>query len=112
MTTSRATGDYLGEFEHLVLLAVMALGEQAYGVPIRRLIAQRADREVSFGAVYSTLRRLQAKGHVQFSNQPASGFAGGRPRRVARTTASGVRAVHAAQRRLRRMAEPLGEAGS
>ena len=50
--------DYLGEFEHLVLLAVMQLGNDAYGVPIRQLIAERAERDVSFGAVYSTLRRL------------------------------------------------------
>lgn len=50
--------DYLGEFEHLVLLAVMQLGDNAYGAPIRQLIAERAERDVSFGAVYSTLRRL------------------------------------------------------
>jgi DNA-binding PadR family transcriptional regulator len=101
--------DYLGEFEHLVLLAVMQLRDDAYGVPIRRLIAERAEREVSFGAVYSTLRRLDAKGHVTFREEPTEGGAGGRPRRVAQITQSGVRAVEASRRRLRRMAEAVGE---
>ena len=100
--------DYLGEFEHLVLLAVMRLGDDAYGVPIRRLIAERAEREVSFGAVYSTLRRLKAKGYLDFRQQP-SGASGGRPRRVALLTAEGESAVRAAQQRLQRMSEGLLE---
>lgn len=100
---------YLGEFEHLVLLAVMRLGDDAYGVPIRRLIAERAEREVSFGAVYSTLRRLHAKGYLDFREQPAPGEAGGRPRRIAVLTSSGDLAVRAAQQRLQRMSEGLLE---
>lgn len=99
--------DYLGEFEHMVLLAVMRLGDDAYGAPIRRLIAERAAREVSFGAVYSTLRRLAAKGYVEFCEQPARGSAGGRPRRIALITTAGEAAVTAAQQRLQRMAEGL-----
>lgn len=99
--------DFLGEFEHLVLLAVMRLGDQAYGVPIRRLIAERAAREVSFGAVYSTLRRLAAKGLVDFRDAPAAGEAGGRPRRIAVITPAGEAAVRAARQRLLRMAEGL-----
>jgi len=99
--------DYLGEFEHLVLLAVMRLGDDAYGVTIRRLIAERAEREVSFGAVYSTLRRLAAKGLVEFHDEPSSGEAGGRPRRIAVITDEGETAVRAAQQRLLRMAEGL-----
>ena len=50
------TDSYLGEFEHLILLAIVRLGDEAYGVPIRRTIEERAERAVSFGAVYSTLR--------------------------------------------------------
>lgn len=99
--------DYLGEFEHLVLLAVMRLGNEAYGVTIRRTIAERADREVSFGAVYSTLRRLAAKGLIEFREEPATGEAGGRPRRIAVMTAAGDAAVRAAQQRLLRMSEGL-----
>ena len=73
---------YLGEFEHLVLLAVMRLGDDAYGVPIRRLITERAQREVSFGAVYSTLRRLHAKGFLEFREEPAAGEAPERLQRM------------------------------
>ena len=101
--------DYLGEFEHLVLLAVMRLGDDAYGAPIRRLIIERAGREVSFGAVYSTLRRLAAKGYVEFHQRPARGSGGGRPRRVASITAAGEAAVNAARQRLQRMSEGLLE---
>lgn len=99
--------DYLGEFEHLVLLAVMQLGNDAYGVPIRLLIAERAERDVSFGAVYSTLRRLEAKKYLRFAGESSASPAGGRPRRIAHATAEGEQAVHAAQRRLRRMAGSL-----
>ena len=99
--------DYLGEFEHLVLLAVMRLDDEAYGVPIRLLIAERAGRDVSFGAVYSTLRRLGSKGYIEFRDEPAAGEAGGRPRRIAVLTADGDAAVRAAQQRLSRMSEGL-----
>ena len=69
--------DYLGEFEHLVLLAVMQLGDDAYGAPIRRLITERAERDVSFGAVYSTLRRLEAREYLRFTGEPSPSPAGG-----------------------------------
>ena len=101
--------EYLGEFEHLVLLAVVRLGDDAYGAPIRLLIAERAEREVSFGAVYSTLRRLQVKGYLEVREEPACGEAGGRPRRVAVLTHDGDTAVRAAQQRLQRMSEGLLE---
>jgi len=90
-----------------VLLAVMQLGNEAYGVPIRQLIVERAERDVSFGAVYSTLRRLEAKEYVRFAGEPSTSPAGGRPRRIAHATAAGEQAVRAAQRRLRRMAESV-----
>lgn len=100
---------YLGEFEHLVLLAVMRLGDDAYGVTIRRLIAERAERDVSFGAVYSTLRRLHVKGYLALREEPAPGEAGGRPRRIAELTKAGETAVRAARQRLQRMSEGLLE---
>jgi len=52
---------YLGEFEQIVLLAVLRLGKDAYGVPIRREIEKRCGRKVTVGALYSTLDRLEAK---------------------------------------------------
>lgn len=97
--------EYLGEFEHLVLLAVLQLGDDASGVPIRRLIEQRAERRVSFGAVYSTLRRLEAKGLVTIVETNTDGRGVGRPRRSVSATPAGRAAVAASQRRLRRMAD-------
>ena len=73
----------------------------------RRTIEERAERGVSFGAVYSTLRRLESKGYVG-SGSPAknSGIkSAGRPRRTFALTDRGAEALHAAQRRIQRMAE-------
>jgi len=55
-----AKGDYLGEFEQIVLLALIRLRRNAYGMTVRREIEQRTGRKVSIGAVYATLERLQA----------------------------------------------------
>lgn len=55
-------GEYLGEFEEIVLLAAARLGEAAYGMAVRREIEQRTGREASIGAVYTTLDRLAQKG--------------------------------------------------
>ena len=60
---------YLGEFEQVVLLAVARLEGEGYGVTIRREIERRTGRSASIGAVYATLDRLEAKGHV-----PVPGF--------------------------------------
>lgn len=107
-----ARGDRLGEFEQLVLLAVIRLGDDAHGAPIRRLLADRAGHKVSFGAIYSTLRRLAGKGFVDHRSEPASGDRGGRPRRVFSVTAAGLEELQAARRRYARMAEGLAEIGS
>ena len=57
-------GDNLGEFEQLVILALLRLGEGAYGMTVRREIEDRADRRVSLGAIYATLDRLEGKGLI------------------------------------------------
>ena len=63
--------DYLGEFEQLILLALARLGDEAYGVTIRDTLEERAGRTPSFGAIYSTLRRLEQKGLVRsFLGEP------------------------------------------
>ncbi|HVR24963.1 MAG TPA: helix-turn-helix transcriptional regulator [Candidatus Polarisedimenticolia bacterium] len=56
--------DYLGEFEHMVILALLRLADRAYGVTVRQEIEVRTHREVSIGAIYVTLDRLEAKGYV------------------------------------------------
>ena len=84
---------YLGEFELLVMLTVIRLGEDAYGVPISREIEQRTGRDVAFATVYSTLERLQKKGFVRSNLGDATPERGGRAKRYFRVTANGLREV-------------------
>jgi PadR family transcriptional regulator PadR len=76
------TGPYLGEFEQLVLLAVLRLGDDAYGATIRRLIEASTDRQVSIGATYTTLERLHAKGFVRTHIGEPTRERGGRRRKI------------------------------
>ena len=85
-----AKGKLPGEFEQLVLLALLRLGrDDAYGMVVRREIADRAEREVSLGAVYSTLDRLERKGQVRTRIGSATRARGGRARRFFEVTSSG-----------------------
>jgi PadR family transcriptional regulator len=97
----------LGDFEHLVMLAVMRLGEQAYGVTVRQEIASRTHRDVSIGAVYATLDRLQRKGYVKSQMGDATPQRGGKRKRFFRITAAGATAVNRTHRALRSMAKGL-----
>lgn len=99
--------DALGEFEHLVLLAILRVGAGAYGVPIRDEIESRARRSVSLGALYATLRRLETKGLVASEATEAEDT--GRARKVVRVTPRGLEAVRHAQARFRRMSDGLDE---
>jgi PadR family transcriptional regulator, regulatory protein PadR len=99
--------DYLGEFEHLVLLALLRLSDKAYGVTVRQEIQARTGREVSIGAVYATLERLQKKGYVKsFLGEPTA-ERGGRAKRFFRVTAKGTAVVSRTQKALGRMIEGL-----
>jgi PadR family transcriptional regulator len=104
--------DYLGEFEHIVLLAVLRLDDQAYGVTVRREIEARTKREVSIGAIYATLDRLESKGYVQSRAGDPTPERGGRSKRFFRVTAQGVSAVNRTHRALRRLTEGLDLVGS
>jgi PadR family transcriptional regulator PadR len=99
--------DYLGEFEHIVILAVLRLADQAYGVTVRREIEVRTRREVSIGAIYATLDRLEAKGYVQSRAGDPTPERGGRSKRFFRVTARGVSAVNSRHRALRSLTEGL-----
>ena len=76
-----AKGDYLGEFEMVVMLTLVRLGERAYGMTIRLEIEERTGRSVSIGAVYTTLRRLQRKGFVSSALGEPSPSRGGRAKK-------------------------------
>lgn len=99
--------DYLGEFEHIVVLAVLRLKDRAYGVTVRQEIQLRTGREVSIGAVYATLERLQAKGYVQSFQGDPTPERGGRSKRFFLITAQGVAAVNRTHNALQSMSEGL-----
>jgi PadR family transcriptional regulator, regulatory protein PadR len=102
----------LGEFEHLVLLALLRLGDRAYGVTVRQEIESRTKREVSIGAVYATLDRLETKGYVKSRQGDPTPQRGGRSKRFFRIITAGVTAVNRAQRALHNMTEGLDLIGS
>ena len=93
----------LGDFEQLVLLAVLRLGHQAYGVAIRREIEQRTERAVSRGAVYITLDRLEEKGFLSSARADEPAPRSGQARRYYRVEPEGLAALQAAHSALRSM---------
>jgi len=99
--------DYLGEFEHIVVLALLRLEGQAYGVTVRQEIEFRTQREVSIGAVYATLDRLETKGYVKSHRGDPTPERGGRSKRFFRVTAKGVAAMNRTQRALQSLTEGL-----
>ena len=95
----------MGEFEQLVLLAVLHLHNDAYGMEIRTEIERRTGREVSYGAVYTTLDRLEQKGYVAHSMGEATPVRGGRARKYFRVVPEGRAALRATQQVLQTMWE-------
>jgi DNA-binding PadR family transcriptional regulator len=100
-------GRFLAEFELYVMLAVLRLGSEAYGVTIRREIEERTRRPVSIGAVYATLSRLEEKGLVRFRVSEPLPVQGGRSRKYVQLTPVGTRAVRHSVEMLGRMADGL-----
>jgi DNA-binding PadR family transcriptional regulator len=90
----------LGNFELMVLLAVLRVGEDAYGVPIARELEDKISREVLLGSVYAALERLEAKGLVASSLGDPTPERGGRAKRYFTVTAKGLREVRETQRTL------------
>src|SRR5688572_329608 len=88
----------LGEFEHLILLALVRLGPDAYGATVRREIEEHAGREVSISAVYTTLERLEQKGLVRSRIGEPTPERGGRRRKHFDLLPLGARALKAAYR--------------
>ena len=84
---------YLGEMELMVLLAVVRLGDEAYGVPISNELLVLAGREVALGSIYAALDRLEQKGFVTSLLGDPTPERGGRAKRYFRATPTGVRAL-------------------
>jgi PadR family transcriptional regulator PadR len=97
--------DHLGEFEQLVLLAILRLGTNAYGMMIRREIEERAGRPTSIGALYLTLERLEQKSFIQSDLGEATPERGGRAKRFFTVNPSGREMLDKSLVAVRRMAE-------
>jgi DNA-binding PadR family transcriptional regulator len=92
------TQGLLSELELLILLTILHLGDEAYGVPISRELARQRGHAVSLAGVYSTLDRLELAGLVASSLGEATPERGGRAKRYFRLTRGGLRAVHNTRR--------------
>jgi DNA-binding PadR family transcriptional regulator len=91
---------FLGEFEQMVLLAILQRGDEAYGLDVRKELDQSAGRDVSRGAFYTTLDRMEAKGYVKWKTMPAAADRGGMPQRLFKVTPAGIRALRASRKAL------------
>ena len=97
----------INETEQFVLLALARLGDDAYGVTIRREITRRSGAEVSIAAVYAALSRLEERGLAEGRLSEPLAQRGGRARRHFRLTSAGVEALTASRRAMDRMWEGL-----
>ena len=95
--------DYLGQFELMVLLAILQAGDNAYGVPIAREIEETTGKEIALGSIYAALERLEDKGLVTSSMGDPTPERGGRAKRYFRVTGKGVREAREAQRTLKKL---------
>jgi PadR family transcriptional regulator len=97
----------LGEFEQLLLLAILRCGEEAYGAALARELADRTGREASLGAIYTTLLRLEEKGLVDSRVGEPVAERGGRRRKHYRVRQAGVRCLEQSLTALRHMTAGL-----
>lgn len=88
-----ATKNYLGQLEELVLLATLRLNGDGYGASIQELIAEEASRDVSLGALYATLDRLERKGFISSRQGEPTAERGGRAKRYFKVEGAGKQAL-------------------
>ena len=94
---------YLGEFEQLLLLAILRLDDEAFGADIARELEERAGRSVSRGHLYTSLDRLEDKGLLRWRLASGTAIRDGMPRRMYTVTPAGLAALRASRDVLRRM---------
>ena len=92
--------DYLTDFELMILLAVLRLGDQAYGVPIAQELESTGGRSAMLSAVYAALDRLEGNGLVSSALGDPTPARGGRAKRFFRITPAGLKAVKQTRRAL------------
>ncbi len=98
---------FLGSFEHLLLLALAHLGDEAYTVPVRAFLEEQTGRAVSPGAIYTALSRLEARGFVNSRFGDPTPERGGKRKKFYRLTPEGATTVGEAQRQLSRLGRSL-----
>jgi len=99
----------LGDFELMVMLALLRLGDDAYGVPISREIEQQSGREVALGSVYATLERLEGRGLVSSHLGKPTAERGGKAKRYFRITSNGLRKARETRKALMKLWRGLPE---
>ena len=86
--------DHIGELEELILLIIVMLKDEAYGLAIRKALKDEANRNVTIGAVHGTVNRLESKGFIESSMGGATEERGGRRKRIFSITAAGKNILH------------------
>jgi PadR family transcriptional regulator len=101
---------YLGEFEQMLLLAAMRLGENAYGMRLMEELESTVGRSVSRGSVYVTLDRMEGKGWIESELSESRPERGGRPRRVIKLTPDGLAELRKSREALLNLLDGIAEA--
>lgn len=100
---------FLGEFEQMVLLAILQQGDTAFGLEVRREIEESTGKEVSRGAFYTTVDRLERKGYVGWHEAPPGGRRGGAPQRLFHVTDAGIEELRTARQAFETLSRDLDE---
>ena len=104
-------GERLGEFEEFTLLAVRALGDNTYAVPVQQYVEKVTGRPVSLGSIYAALARLEEKGFLRSTMSEAVAQRGGKAKRVYTVTAGGLRTARDLHRVRERIWKAIAEGG-
>ncbi|MCW8108330.1 PadR family transcriptional regulator [Alteromonas ponticola] len=94
---------FLGEFEHIVMLTVLSLGDDAYGVTVRQQLRDIIGREVAIGALYATTERLEKKGLLTSTKSGASAQRGGKAKRYFKVTSQGIAELERTKQNLEKL---------
>ena len=104
-------GERIGEFEEFTLLAVRALGDRTYAVPIQQYVEKMTARTISIGSIYAALGRLEEKGFVTSTMSEAIAQRGGKSKRVYTVTPSGLRTARDLHRVREKIWNAIAEGG-
>ena len=104
-------GEHLGEFEEFTLLAVRALGDNTYAVPIQQYVEKATGRQTSLGSIYAALSRLEDKGFLRSAMSEAEARRGGKSKRVYAVTPAGLRTARDLHRVRERIWNAIAEGG-